>query len=482
MLITILTEQTIEETINLLPTIPPEVDCLELRLDFLSEVSISQIKQFMQQVTRPVIFTLRPPSQGGYYTGTEQQRLTTLKQMAVLNPTYIDIEHTVDSLFIDELKQLAPNSQLIRSYHNYLETPNDLESILEQMQHPHCHIYKMAVTANSAIDSLRVIHFLKNNQQGPHRVTAHCMGEAGIFSRFISAIFCDSFFYSHIKVDSSSFPGCQHTESLLSVYNVKKTNKETQVYALLGSPVSHSVGHIYHNQFFQHHHINAIYMKIPLKGSEVDTFFEMIADLPFKGFSVTSPLKQVMDHHIDAKKTHHSINTLKRKKEGGWVATNTDCQAIYQLLSQQVSLQSCRVLIFGAGGVATAIATRLAALKARITIMNRNYEKALKLALHCNGEGLSLEGSEPQGVFDVILNTIPGQTQTLSKKAAFLSGATNSKTVILDVNYAYPYHELQLVAKKKGAYYLDGMDMFKQQANLQLCYWFGEKFLTFMSV
>src|SRR5665213_586327 len=73
-------------------------DMLEIRWDCLNFSSL----EF--ECKLPMIFTLRPFSQDGFYNGNEDERLQKILRLAAFKPAYIDLEYTVPSDFIKKLK------------------------------------------------------------------------------------------------------------------------------------------------------------------------------------------------------------------------------------------------------------------------------------------------------------------------------------------------------------------------------------------
>ena len=63
-------------------------------------------------------------------------------------------------------------------------------------------------------------------------------------------------------------------------------------YGVIGDPVEHSVGDVFHRALSLHADGGAqTYVKIPLKPSEIDNCLHLLPQIGFKGLSVTSPLK-----------------------------------------------------------------------------------------------------------------------------------------------------------------------------------------------
>ena len=85
-------------------------------------------------------------------------------------------------------------------------------------------------------------------------------------------------------------------------------------FAIIGSPVSHSLSPILHNYWFNKYKINAEYELLDIKENEIQKVINKIKDKEIKGINVTLPYKKAVIPFLnktinDAKETH-SVNTI----------------------------------------------------------------------------------------------------------------------------------------------------------------------------
>ena len=97
-----------------------------------------------------MIVTCRRPEDLGKWRGDEDQRLTLLRQAIVDGVEYVDLEMDVAK----KIPRYGPTKRVI-SYHNFKETPDDLEEIFGQMQDLDPDVIKLATMANSPLDNVR---------------------------------------------------------------------------------------------------------------------------------------------------------------------------------------------------------------------------------------------------------------------------------------------------------------------------------------
>lgn len=416
------------ESVKNLPRIEALVDGFELRLN----TSYVELKKIRDKITKPIIIKAN----------------NNCMELGKLNPEYIDFDYKITNNFITCFHLEYPDIKIIRSYHDFECTPDDLAEILQKMQHPNCTVYKIVTYANNSLDSLKMLHFVKKYGQ-EYDLVAHCMGELGVVSRIVGSILGNYFHYAGIDLDNIPAPGCLDLNELINVYRIKKINQKTAVYALLGSPVEQSVGHIFHNDMFEKLGKNAVYIKIKLEPKELKGFRHAIVGLPFQGFSVTMPLKELII-------PDSVVNTI-RINNNNWSAINTDGVGALAALAAVCDITKSRLLVLGAGGAAKAIVNEAVKRKVlAITIVNRTASKAKDLAKQFNCL------SELGDAYDIIINTIPADINK------YIKNYLTDNLVFMDINY-YSNHNKQI--KMTNWRVVSGYDMYVNQALRQLDYW-----------
>lgn len=339
---------------------------------------------------------------------------------------------------------------LIVSYHNHEETP-DLEEVLSDMKarHPSACYYKLATYARSTLDALRMLHFQKRHPN----VIGLCMGAKGNLTRILAPIFGSPITYAPLMEQEKNAPGQLLWSELREIYHFRRLNKATRIYGLIGDPIHQSIGHLFHNDQFRKHHIDAVYVKMSIQAEELSTFFESIQGLPIFGLSVTAPLKEKMLPYLAAVSKEAqdigAVNTLIRTSQG-WEGINTDSRAAADALG---SVQGKRVVILGAGGAAKAIAYELIQRKASVTLVHRTLDKAKICA-----QELKCDYSEQVPAYDILINATSA-SQPLHA-VSFIPRST-----VMDISIrTTPF---LLKAGSYGCYTLDGLPMYFNQALAQ---------------
>ncbi len=459
----------------------PYADLIELRLDHFIDLDFNALTNLQAQFQIPMMFTLRSVSQGGNYMGSEEKRLNELRSLANLKPAYLDLESEVPSNFITKIAQDHPEVKLILSYHNFLETPKDLQGLYQSMKNSPAWGYKIAVKANSSIDALRFLIWAKHFKGN---LIAISMGIHGQLSRILAPIIRSPFTYASLSDDQQTAPGQLSAETLIERYHYKAITSKTAIYGLLGDPVDKSISDITHNDLFHVIKENAIYIKIQVKLEELQAFLALAKQLPFRGFSVTMPLKEETLHYSDEvlpeAREIGAINTLMLV-EDNWIGCNTDGKGALNAIEKAYLVQGKRLVIIGAGGAAKAIAHEAYQRGAKIVIVNRDKHRAQEIASHLNqnapsgvpeviGKGLDqMEECAAEG-YDILINTTPIAMPIEEKDIT-------SKCLLAMEIKTKPKDSLFLeCASKKGAMVIYGYQMFIEQALCQYEFWFNGRF------
>lgn len=419
----------------------PLVDLVEIRLDHFS---------IEKKPPYPCIFTFRKKAQGGARDLPESERLKLIEKYLELQPEYCDLEADTDPAFIEKMARKFPKTKWIGSLHNFEETPRDLNKLLRQMEHPRFSIYKLALKANCTADMLRLMIFAT---QAKAPLSVISLGECGRPSRVLGPIVGSLLNYAGLKEEPTLHR--YSLKTLLELFHYRKLGPDTRIYALIGDPIDHSPGELFHNPRFRD-----VYVKMPLRGVEVKEFFSLIRHLPFGGLSVTVPIKEVvyaeMDELTPIAKAIGAVNTVTFKN-GQKIGTNTDAPGALNALEKHRPVQGQRIALLGAGGTARAIAYEAKRRGAIVTLFNRSLSRAEAI-----GEA-HLLSELPKHPYDILINTIPPQS---IEAPPLLPGK-----LVMDVVYHPKETPLLAKAKELGCTCVYGEEMFVEQALLQQKEW-----------
>ncbi len=398
-----------EEAAEQILSLPHAVEMLEFRLDLFTQLDESFLEKLREIKPLPVIFTLREPSPGSNFQGTEEERLKEITRYARLNPEYFDLEESCPKEFIQSMMTHHPSIKIILSYHNYQETPLDLDALYEKLKEKKAHLYKIAVQTNSSIDALRLLKFLKNASKP---ICVMGMGKHGEVTRILGIVMGNEITYASVSDSLKAVVGQLSANTLLETYHFPSLNTNTLVYGLLGDPVDKSISHVTHNGYFFKENIPAVYVKIDTPLVDLAETITLTKELNFQGLSVTMPLKEKLLQFVKEMTPYTeqigAANTLVYS-ETGITAYNTDGIGALNAIEKFTPVKGKKVMIIGAGGASKAIIAEALLREAHVTVINRTVDKCVALAQQFPIDYFSLEEIE-KGIekgYDILINSTP---------------------------------------------------------------------------
>lgn len=183
--------------------------------------------------------------------------------------------------------------------------------------------------------------------------------------------------------------------------------------AVLGHPVAHSRSPQIHARFARDAGIAIRYDRIDCPAGELAQTLSRFRAAGGHGCNLTAPLKTeglaLARSMSEAARAAGAANTLVWR-EGGWFADNTDGAGLVADFDRLgIELTGRSVLVIGAGGAAAGVLPSiLERAPARLTVLNRNPERAAQLASRYRGgavivESAGLDEGPMEWGFDLLL-------------------------------------------------------------------------------
>jgi 3-dehydroquinate dehydratase type I len=185
-------------------------DMVELRLDRISRPSLPALMKARQG---SLLVTNRRKEEGGFFKGSERDRVNFLAEAVNLGADYVDVEASTGKRWIGRLKaqieSKGSTTRMIISHHNFQRTPSwdGLVRRLEACRAYAAHVVKIVTFANSAEDNLRVLQLIPRARAKGQPIIAFCMGPHGRISRIMAPALGSFITYASLRRDAGSAPG-----------------------------------------------------------------------------------------------------------------------------------------------------------------------------------------------------------------------------------------------------------------------------------
>jgi 3-dehydroquinate dehydratase/shikimate dehydrogenase len=446
-----------------LRSLPEGTDWVEVRADLVGDLDADWLRD---RYDGGLIYTLRSKAEGGQAEGgraARQRRLTTAAESYDL----VDLEaerDCVDGI----LNAISPEQRLI-SWHGPSTHLTGLKERFLDLASTPARFYKMIPFASQSGDGIRVLALLDSVRRNDF--VCFAAGEIGSWTRILAPrLGCPLVYGAFGEVPGA--PGQWTVEKLSRDYGLPWLPEIERVCGIVGRPVAHSLSPLLHNGAYRALGVPAIYLAMHVEAfgdfwlEVVESGSMEILGLPLRGFSVTSPHKEVAlavsgassprAQHIEA------ANTLVWHEEV-WEAESTDPDGVVlALVHAGVELRGRKAAVVGCGGAGKAAAYGLQLAGSKVTLVNRSKERGRKASMELALPFRSLEDFDP-GAFDVVVQaTALGHDP--DDPLAFDPERLASGAAVLDMVYGgRPTRMIQRV-RELGHTAVEGREMLLYQA------------------
>ena len=485
-----LTGRTIERDLQVLEKYRKWVDVAELRVDYLEPDERFHIRKFPELAGIPTILTVRRKSDGGHFVEGEGARIVLLASGLAYadadrrrNFAYVDIEEDLEVPSLEEAARTF-GTRIIRSYHDFQGEGDDLPRRIHALRRSQDEIAEIAVMPKNLADVAKLFRVARETA-GIEKIIFG-MGPFGVSTRILAERLGSvmSFTSPRDEIDlDCAGPGQLDPIELVETYRFRDLRPETQIFGIIGYPLTATSSPAIHNAAFSRSGLDAVY--VPFRTDSLSDFFMLAEELELRGASVTIPHKESIVSFVRTRSAEveaiGSCNTVIRDIPG-WSGYNADAAGFSDSLLSFMGkrhLRGKRVGIIGAGGVARAVASEVRRLGGRACVLNRTPLRAKELAepLGFAWGGLDERGSELLDRYsDIIVQTTSvGMEGDVAADPIGLY-RFSGREVVMDLIYKPEKTRLLARAEAAGCAILNGRDMLDRQARIQFRLFTGMDF------
>jgi 3-dehydroquinate dehydratase/shikimate dehydrogenase len=456
-----------------------ETKTIELRLDWLA--NDREIDHFVARLAASgarrtvrlgstIIATCRRPEAGGRYRGTIAKQLIHLGEALRAGCEWYDLEIESASRCPAELLDvLLGEGRQICSAHFFQRSPKDFEPVVTRLAKLRPDAIKVAAQCESLSEARRVIAI----SRGRRNAIAVPMGDVALPLRILAPREGSDLVYA--PVENATAPGQVSLEEMKHLYRADRISRRTGVYGVIGNPIGHSLSPQLQNSGFQARGIDAVY--IPFLVRDLRDFLGAVGPFRIKGFSITLPHKEAILRYLDdcdeLAESIGAVNTVSVRANGNLFGSNTDYVGVLRALERRMPIRNSRILIFGAGGVARAIAFALSRARASVCISARRPGRAAALAREAGAEAIARKHLRAE-FFDAIINATPVGMHPAIGCSPLEARELNCR-LLFDTIYRPRVTRLMHLAACRGIETVSGVEMFVAQGTAQWEIWMGQR-------
>jgi shikimate dehydrogenase len=236
---------------------------------------------------------------------------------------------------------------------------------------------------------------------------------------------------------------------------------------------------------YRHHNLDWRYLNCEVQPEKLGDAVRGARAMGWAGFNCSLPHKVAVIDHLDglgeSAAIMRAVNCVVRRG-GSYIGENTDGKGFLMSLDGIVDPRGKKVIIFGAGGAARALAVELAlAGAASITIVNRSPQRGSELVKLLNekmpARAVLVPWSDTYKVpndADIVINcTSIGLYPHVDGTLDLDTSTLRPGMVLADVVPSPPRTNLIKAAEAQGATTVDGLGMLVNQGVIGIKYWTG---------
>ena len=275
---------------------------------------------------------------------------------------------------------------------------------------------------------------------------------------------------------------------------MKEITGHTVLTGLLGSPVSHSISPMIHNEAFKHLELDYVYLAFDVNEKNMESAVNGLRTLNVRGFNVTMPGKNIMptlcDKLTPAAEITGAVNTVVN--DNGILTGHTTDGIGYMRAVEDAGhdIIGKKMTLLGAGGAATSIFVQ-AALDgvSEISIFNnrsKNFERAqniIKKLSEYTSCKVKLFDYEDDSILKreigdsaILINgTSVGMAPNIDQSIITNSSMFHKDLIVSDIIYNPRETKLMKLAKEAGCQTFNGLYMLLYQGAEAFKIWTGQE-------
>ena len=444
-----------------LTALPNSVRWLEIRADLVGDLDPGWLRNHFRG---QLLYALRSREQGGNCSDSQQRRH---HRLAAAGRSYDRVELEADRDLSPALLAHIPVEKRVISWHGPASDLTELKARFRHLSSVPATLYKLVTWATRMSDEFTCLSLLKSF--GRSDTVSYSIGPLGFWSRLVALHLGAPAIFGGVP-NGATVPSEPTITKLIEDYGLPSLRPIRELFAIIGSPVFHSLSPRLHNAAYRAMNYPALFL--PLQVESFDEFWlEVVRSrafdslgLPFNGMTVASPHKeaalQIAKMASAMASGAESANILVRNN-GWWNADTTDPEVIYMASRERsIQVRQKRAAVIGCGGAGRAIASALVQSGAGVTLINRGAERGHHAAELLGLPYIPLPDFDAEG-YDIVVNATPVGRD--SNEVPFKLENLNDEAVVIDLVYGARPTPLIVNSVAREQVAIDGRDVLLTQ-------------------
>lgn len=361
-----------------------QCDLIELCLDRL--VKEPDVGDLISGVNKPVLVSCRRREEGGQFEGSDEQRLTLLRQAIVAGPAYIELDDTTAQSIprFGNTKRVIAYTSMRRPF-----SSSDIEDIFKEAKELNADIVKFTWPTPTLEDAWPLLAAVAKKRDLP--AVGFGIGKAGMTFSLLGRKYGSPWIYAALERGMEAFEEQTTVHELDETYGWRDITSHTTFVGVVGMGDSESLTSRCFNHMFQRLKLDV--RCLPLMSSQFNKLRSMLEQLKVNAVVSSSDLGDEMvsmaDELEESAKLAQYSDLLLHRKGGGWQAWNSVWRSAVRMLEQAISagsgsdkrpLDKQNVLVVGSGSLARSMIYGIGKRKGLVSVTGPNDKEVQALA------------------------------------------------------------------------------------------------------
>ena len=183
----------------------------------------SALDAFKGGIDLPVVLTCRPERQGGYFPGSEEERISVLRAAIDSGVSWVDLEADIDYKIRSELVEIAKGKTMVISSTHFSEEPSSASEILDDIEEmaDSGDIIKVCYNTTGRNSALKLFEAAWMLKESDKKTAIMGLGVGGDWTRIHAPLLNQYLIYSTMETGSHlSSEGRINTSDLLIAWEM----------------------------------------------------------------------------------------------------------------------------------------------------------------------------------------------------------------------------------------------------------------------
>ena len=437
-----------------LSNLPDSVEWLEVRGELTGELDPDWLRDHFPG---RIIYSFRDDS-------VDRQ-----KRLSAAAERYDRVEIEADRDFIPELLDAVPHEKRLVAWYGRANNSSDLRETFDRVSSVPASLYRVVTTSERISEEFLPLWLLKSLRRTD--TVAYARGALGFWNRLVALQLGAPAIYGAVAPNVVLEPT---VVKLIDDYGLPEVRPVSELFAIIGNPVFHSLSPRLHNASYRAMGYPALF--VPLHVNSFDGFWSDFVlsktldaiGFPINGMTVASPHKEAALQaatNVSAMSRQAEAANILVRNNGWWNADTTDPDVVYAAKKHRsVNVSEKRAAVIGCGGAGRAIAAALIESGAGVTLINRGAERGEHAAALLGLRYVPLPDFDAHG-YDIVVNATPVGRDT--DEIPFKIERLNNEAVVIDLVYGSRPTPLVGGTRARSQVAIDGRDVLLTQVRHQ---------------